>query len=277
LDRVPDGYRQELKSGLDVLLEGLRDMMNGVSDKVTIERRKREAGEMDVDDKLEKIVDEIKGIKEINEDVIKETIKDKMRTSEREMEEKVKTALCGLKLQDFDFREVTEDRTKMIRTVTRGLREDVHPEDRDWFQRIMNRTRIQILGRKTEQRKLRNGSIHTVPILLECQDRRDASDLDGILKRGGYFCGFHWPKEVVEFMTGIRSEVRKQGYREEDHYVKVRPEERGGEVRIRAEVKAKNGGRWQMVAVWQCPPLNRNMWESVKGLYKPVVVGKVNN
>ncbi len=59
--------------------------------------------------------------------------------------------------------------------------------------------------------------------------------------------------------------------------MKVRLEERGGEVRIRVEVKAKNGGRWQMVAVWQCPPLNRNMWESVKGLYKPVVVGKVNN
>jgi hypothetical protein len=44
-------------------------------------------------------------------------------------------------------------------------------------------------------------------------------------------------------------------------YIRVRPEERGGIVQIRADVKEKNGGRFQAKAVWQCPPLNKDFWE----------------
>jgi hypothetical protein len=58
----------------------------------------------------------------------------------------------------------------------------------------------------------------------------------------GYFSSFHWPQEVMGFINEIRDEVRYQGYEERDYFVKVRPEERNGEIRIRADVKEKTGG-----------------------------------
>jgi hypothetical protein len=48
---------------------------------------------------------------------------------------------------------------------------------------------------------------------------------------------------------------------------------RSGTIRIRADTKAKNGGRWTFSAVWQCPPLNKEWWGLIEGLYKPVIVG----
>ncbi len=86
-----------------------------------LERRKRTAGDLDIENKLEKIVDEIKGIKQVNDDVVDETIRDKVRASEEDLRIKVKTSMSCLKLIDFDFRESKNDRTKMSKMVTREL------------------------------------------------------------------------------------------------------------------------------------------------------------
>ena len=190
----------------------------------------------------------------MNHDRATDTRNEKVRSAEKETERKVRSAMCNLKLLDFNFGEITSDRIKMVRTVVRGLKEEVHPENRTKFDRILRRTRIQILGRTTEMRRGRDKTVYTVPILLECQDKVDADELDTMLRRSGYFCSFHWPQETMEFVNKIRDEVRRVGYDEQGYYVKIRPEDRAGEVRIRAEVKEKNGGRWQMAAVWKCPP-----------------------
>jgi hypothetical protein len=274
IDRAPESYKKELSAGLDLLLGGMRDIMSSVSDKVSLERVKREAGEMDVEDKIGKLAEEVKGIKNVNTDVVKETIKDKIRASEKEMEAKVRGAMCNLKIQDFDFGCDMQDRMSMVKRVARDLREDIHPDNRRQFDRILKRTRIQILGRKTEARKVRDRTIHTVPVLFECQGRIDASELDSILRDSGYLSSFHRPQDIMGFINEIRDEVRYQGYEERDYFVKVRPDERNGEVRLRADVKEKNGGRWQMKAMWACPPANKDMWDHVQDLFKPVVVAR---
>jgi hypothetical protein len=243
IEKVPEVYRQELKNGMELFFEGMKKVMDGVSDKVTMERRKREAGEMNVEDKLGKIEDKIKDIQRKSENVMTDNIQDKVKASAKEMERKLKGAMKTLKLTDVDFGEITQDRTKMVRTVTNRLRNDVHPEDRQHFDRILRKTRIQIVGRGTEQRRDRSRMIHSVPVLLECQDRTDSWDMDNILRQAGYFSSFHWPKEAMEFVNGIRDDVRRNGCGEQEFYVKVRPEERSGEIRIRADVKQKNGGR----------------------------------
>jgi hypothetical protein len=104
----------------------------------------------------------------------------------------------------------------------------------------------------------------------------DAGDLDVILRRAGYFSAFHWPQEMVSFVEGVREEVRKMGYRESSHYIRVRPEERGGGIQIRADVKEKNGGRFVPKAVWQCPPLNKDYWEFLSGIFEPKIIGVRN-
>jgi hypothetical protein len=141
----------------------------------------------------------------------------------------------------------------------------------------MRRTRVVILGKKTTAVSDRGRTRYTVPVLLECQNRTDAGELDVILRKAGYFSAFHWPQEMVGFVERIREEVRSMGYRENSHFVRVRPEERGGAVQIRADVKEKNGGRFQLKAVWQCPPLNKDFWEYLNGVYEPTFVSGRKN
>ncbi len=114
--------------------------------------------------------------------------------------------------------------------------------------------------------------MYTVPVLLECQSRNDAMELDGILKGAGYFSTFHWPTEMMEFVKEAREEIKKIGYGESTHFIRIRPE--NGETQIRADVKEKNGGKWQVKAFWQCPPIEKRMWGMLNGLFTPRLVGR---
>lgn len=42
-------------------------------------------------------------------------------------------------------------------------------------------------------------------------------------------------------LSGVREEVPNMGYKEQTHYIKIRPEEREDGVQIRADVKGKMG------------------------------------
>jgi hypothetical protein len=205
--------------------------------------------------------------------MVNDRMEQRVKASEREMEEKVKSASCSLKILDMDLGEIMEDRARMVRTVIAGMKGDIYPDDRRSYERIMRRTRVIILGRKTVASSSRGRTVYTVPVLLECQNKTDAGDLDVILKKAGYFSTFHWPQEMVSFVEGVRDKVRKMGFRENTHYIRVRPEERGGGVQVRADVKEKNGGRWVAKAVWQCPPLNKDLWECLNGIFTPRIIG----
>jgi len=84
------------------------------------------------------------------------------------------------------------------------VRGDTFPDDRSRFDRTMRKTRIVLLGKKTEVRKERGRTINTVPVLLELQSRQDTDELEGILRRAGYFSAFHWPTEIKEFVGTVR-------------------------------------------------------------------------
>jgi hypothetical protein len=277
IERAPDMFKRELKEGLEIMVNGMKSIMNGVSDGVATERMAREAEEHRTEDKMEKLMEEVKEIKNVNNGMVNDRMEQRVKASEKEMEEKVKSSCCNLKILDMDFREVMEDRVKMVRTVIGNLKEDVYPEDRMVYERIMRRTRVVILGKRTAAVNDRGRTRYTVPVLLECQNRAEASELDLLLRRAGYFSAFHWPQEMVGFVERVREEVREMGYRESTHFVRVRPEERGGSVQIRADVKEKNGGRFQLKAVWQCPPANKDFWEFLNGVFEPTFVSGRKN
>jgi hypothetical protein len=178
--------------------------MNGVSDGIASERLAREAEEIRTEDKMEKLMEEVKEIKNVNKGMFNDRMEQRVKASEKKMEDKVKAASCSLKILDMDFGEITEDRTRMVRTVITRMKEDVFPEDRTGYERIMRRTRIVILGKRTVASTSRGRTVYTVPLLLECQNRMDAGDLDVILRRAGYFSAFHWPQEMVSFVEGVR-------------------------------------------------------------------------
>jgi hypothetical protein len=277
IEGAPEAYKETLRKGFDVMLEGMKSVMNGTSDCVAEERRSREAEYMRMEDRIEKLDEKMDDLKRMSDNLAEEKMKEHVRASEREMEDRVKHASCCLKLLDIDFGKITEDRMWMVRSIIKWLRDDIHPQNVERFDRIMRRTRVQILGRGMAAMSGRGGggrTIYAVPILLECQSKLESGDLDAILKDAGYFSTFHWPSEMMEFVNEARQEMRKAGYEERTHYVRIRPEERGGELSIRADVKEKNRGRWQAKAFWQCPPMDRNLWELITNIFVPRMVGR---
>ena len=67
--------------------------------------------------------------------------------------------------------------------------------------------------------------------------------------------------ECMEFIRETKKEIRKLGYAESSHIVKIRPECRNGRIRIKGEVREKKGGRYRVVALWEAPPMDRTLWD----------------
>jgi len=275
IGRDPDEVMQKVKAGMEVILDGVRQVMSAVSDSVMNERYDKRLENVEVMDRFNKVDEEVKSLSRTAEYWKETESVAKVKESEKEMEEKVKAASCSLKLLDLDFGYVTEDKREMVRQVVNMFRGDIPPTERNSYDRIMRKTRVAILGKKTEVRrdKDRNRSIHTVPVLLECQNKSDRDELEYMLRKAGYFPTFHWPTEMLEFIGGVREEMRKNGYAE-SYFVRIRPEERNGQMQIRADVKLKNGGRFQPKAFWKCPPLQREFWPMIEGLYSPRWAGQ---
>ena len=50
--------------------------------------------------------------------------------------------------------------------------------------------------------------------------------------------------------------------------MKIRPMERKGRIVLKGEVKDKQGGRFQVVAIWELPTVDRKMWTA--GTFLPL-------
>jgi hypothetical protein len=105
------------------------------------------------------------------------------------------------------------------------------------------------------------------------QNKADTDDMDMMLRQAGYFPAFHWPSEMMEFVEGARDVLRREGYGD-SYFVRIRPEEKGGEMQIRADVKKKNGGKFTPKAFWKCPPLQKAFWPMITNFYEPRLVGQ---
>ena len=144
-----------------------------------------------------------------------------------------------------------------------------------WYDEIIRRSRVTVLGKATVMANNGNGEYYTVPILVSCKDRNDKWDLEGIVRRAGYFPSFHWPQEIMEFVKEARKEIVKLGFSEEVHYIRIRPEIHEGKVQIRGDVKPKSGGSFRAKAVWAAPPACKDYWPQVPNLLKPRVIGSM--
>jgi hypothetical protein len=53
---------------------------------------------------------------------------------------------------------------------------------------------------------------------------------------------YHWRIECLDFGKKAREVVRRMGYREEEHFIRIRPEEKDGWLQIKGNVRDKTGG-----------------------------------
>ena len=164
------------------------------------------------------------------------------------------------------------DRREIVRITIDVLR-SYSPDEVKYLDRILKRTRIIILGKGTVRKDNYAGTPEFfVPTLFQCRDKRDAEELRSILLDAGWFPSFHWPSEILEMVNHARDQVRREGYDDRDYYVKVRPERRGGKLFIKADVKAKRGGRYSTKGLYACPPIHHFLWDSIPSLYDNLYV-----
>jgi hypothetical protein len=222
-------------------------------------------------------------VKELEEKVVEEKeqngkvgrlegyiVKLRLKEREKEMEGKVRTAMCGVKVGNFNIEQETDNKVLIVRKVLGEVRKAAKKEEAGQLDRVLRTTRVVVLGKRTEVRREGGETIQSVPILLQCQDRKDAQVVEGILKGAGYFPTLHWPEEMMEFIKGVREEVRRRGVSEKECWIRIRPVEEEGRIRIRVDTKSKTGGKFRLEGVWRCPPLKKGDWEEDEGLYTPL-------
>jgi len=273
--KSPSEGRESLREGLGVLTKAVAEVMNCISDGLKQERIDREVREYKFEERLEKLESKTKELDTATDSLTNNRIKLRVRDSIKETEAKVREAQRGLKVMDIDIGKETVDKREIVRITMESIRCQVRETDVRYCNVVLRRTRLVILGKGTSRRDRDGNTTFTVPTLFQCRDRRDMEDLDNMLRGAGYFPTFHWPQEMVEFVSVVRDQVRSQGYPDSGYYIKVRPEEREGKLQIKAEVKGKDANRFILKGVWSCPPLLRALWDSVPDLFKSQLVGRL--
>jgi len=271
---VPDQLKGAMGASMDALKRAITGIMNGLSEGVKQERLARDAMEMRLEDKIVRMDEKVKEMVNVTDSLTKTRIKSRTKESIKEMESKVREAQCALKLLDVDIERVTDDRREMVRKTITKVRSFCLEEDQRLYDVIMRRTRVIIMGKSTSRRLRDRDEEFSVPTLFQCRDRRDTEDLEAIMRSAGYFPSFHWPKEMMEFVNGVRNAVRSGGIDERSNYFRVRPDVRDGSLMVKLEVKPKEGfGRFTLKGLWPIPPLNRVLWDDIQDIFEPKIRG----
>lgn len=272
INGTPDQLKECMTKGMEALVKGMHQVMNSVSDSIQTERLAREAAELSMEDKMERMQAKIDDLQATADSLTRNRVRVRTRESIRDMERSVVEAQSALKLLEVDIGRETEDRREIVRKTIDEVRHYVREDDLRFFDRVMRRTRVVILGKRTVRWESGGEEHFSVPTLFQCRDQRDLEELEGMLRSAGYFPTFHWPKEMVEFVGKVRDQLRDQGVRHDSHFVKVRPEHRNGKLLIKAEVKPKVGnGRFVLKGLWPCPPKDRAFWDDVPNMFSSVL------
>jgi len=267
---VPDQLKEAMATSMQALKVAISGIMNGLSEGIKQERLAREAMEMRLEDKMERMEKNVQELGGACDSLTKTRLKARTRESIKEMESKVREAQCALKLLDVDIERLTEDRREMVRKTITKVRSFCAEEDKRSYDVIMRRTRVVIMGKATSRSLRDTEEEFSVPTLFQCRDRRDAEDLESIMRTAGFFPSFHWPREMMEFVGGVREEVKGRGFDDRSNYIRVRPEVRDGALMVKVEVKPKDGtGRFSLKGLWPIPPLNRVLWDDILDIFKP--------
>ncbi len=271
---VPAELREAMANSMQALKVAVAGIMNGLSEGIKQTRLAREAMEMRLEDRMERMEKKVEELGGACDSLTKTRLKARTKESIKEMESKVREAQCALKLLDVDIERVTEDRREMVRKTITKVRSFCAEDDKRAYDVIIRRTRVVIMGKTTSRRMRDMDEEFSVPTLFQCRDRRDAEDLDSIMRTAGYFPSFHWPREMMEFVNGVREEVKGRGTDDRSNYIRVRPEVRDGALMVKVEVKPKVGtGRFSLKGLWPLPPLNRVLWDDIQDIFRPKYSG----
>jgi hypothetical protein len=180
-----------------------------------------------------------------------------LKSSRKEMAEKVVTASKQFKILDVDFGKEVSDRKELLTAAKEKVASKIRMDKRARYDELVRSATVQVLARSTTKRKEQDSDqeIWTAPIVFAVEDRENRWELEDILRGSKVYPTFHWNREMVGPVKEMRASL-KDRFPEDKHYIRIRPEEREGKWRIKADVKPRDSdGRFKLGATWDIPPM----------------------
>jgi chromosome segregation ATPase len=192
-----------------------------------------------------------------------------VKDSEKDMEKKLEGAMEQVKILNVDLGKEYTDRKTLVKEAVGRIKEMVTKSDAQEFAEIMKGATVEVLGKSTTVKRIGEGKIHTVPILISCGCRNMKGRLERIVRNAGLVASFQWPKESMEFVEKIREKVEAMGFGRKEYYTRIRPVTKEGRVLLRADTKRKQGGKFEGLAYWRAPPIDKEYWSIINGMLEP--------
>ncbi len=130
VDMAPVEMKECMRKGLEAMVKSMNEVMNSISDGISQERLEREAAQMSMEDRVERIESKVEELKATADSLTRNRIKARNRESIKEMESKVREAQCALKLLDIDIERATDDKREIVRKTITKVRSYCAEEDK---------------------------------------------------------------------------------------------------------------------------------------------------
>ena len=257
-----------LETICSTMLGGMEQQCSVVSDMAMEMQVMKEALKMK-DEEVRKLKEEVKDQVVAVKAVAKAKENIEIKASAKEMEDKLRTATTQFKLMDVNIGRETEDRKEIIEKGVTEIRRNLRSDAVKDFDELMKFVEVAPLTRKTF--KANGKDYYSAPLLFTVQDRTKKWKLEDTLRGSKMYPGFHWPQEMVAPVKEYRRILKEEGgVNEENSYVRIRPAERDGRLRIKADVKEKtSSGKFTLRAVWDIPPICSEVRKTAKDYLKP--------
>ena len=199
---------------------------------------------------------------------VKDSMKEK--DSVKDMVGQIREAATKFKVMDLDFGGCLTDRKQLMDMAKTKLREKIRTDLRDRYDTLMTRASLAVIARATIKRAYPDGDRWTAPVLVTMAEREARWETEDILRKSKCFPSFHWPKDMLGPVKQLRKTITDSGVNEDNTYIRIRPEDRDGKMRIRADIKQKVGGdRFVPRASWNVPAMDTDIREANKDWTKP--------
>jgi len=181
--------------------------------------------------------------------------KDKMevKASSKEMEDRLRQATTQFKVMDVDIGKETDNRTEIITRGMAAIKEKVRSDMQEEWTKLAEGVDVAPLVRKTAKPTRKDH--YSAPLLFTVQDKTRRWRMEEILRNSKIYPGFHWPQEMMTVLKDYKTVLKDNGVDDSTTYIRIRPVEREGKVKLRADTKNKEGsGKFSTRATWEAPP-----------------------
>jgi hypothetical protein len=199
------------------------------------------------------------------------------KASKKDMEDKVKVASTQFKVMNLDLGGAITDRKELTEAARKALEAKVRTDLRTAYDEKIKAASIRVLASKPFKRQAEAGEIWTAPVLVTIDDQNTRWQVEDTLRKSKVFPSFHWPQEMVDNVKAYRQVIGKMGFVDDNYYIRIRPEQRDGTWRIRADAKSKaedSTGRFFPVAAFDLPPLDPALRSVCDSWLRPIWVSR---